>query len=123
MKGFFYKVVFALSQSISSPMKEIIEENHFSREMTDFVVGQFHRMAGYLQLALFIATIFFGFYGIFIGGKLFQHLPEKLKVRQVKSWKHSKISYFRDFIRFYESLIYLWLFSEIERKIRENLYD
>lgn len=123
MKVFFHKVVSALSQSIPFPIKETIEVNHFSRELVDFVIGQFHRMAVYLQLALFMATIFFGFYGIFIGGKLFQHLPEDLKVRQIKAWKYSRISYFRDFIRFYEILIFLWLFSEVEEELRENLHD
>ncbi|MCM3596576.1 hypothetical protein M4D55_12385 [Metabacillus idriensis] len=123
MKVFFHKVVSALSQSIPFPITETIEVNHFTQELTDFVIEQFHRMAVYLQAALFIATIFFGFYGLFVGGKLFQNLPEELKVNQIKRWKNSKISYFRDFIRFYESLIFLRLFSKLEEEMRGNHHD
>lgn len=118
MKDFFHQVVFALVQSISFPYMEIIKINNFDRKTGDFVVQQFYRMAGYLKFGLFIATILFGVYGILIGGRLFYKLPDHLKHRQVKAWKYSKISLFRDFIRFYESLIFLCLFSEIEQKCR-----
>ncbi|TDL76482.1 hypothetical protein [Peribacillus frigoritolerans] len=123
MKVFFHKVVSALSQSIPYPITGTIEVNHITEELTDFVIEQFHRMAVYLQAALFMATIFFAFYGLFVGGKLFQNLPEELKVNQIKRWKNSKISYFRDFIRFYESLIFLRLFSKLEEEMRGNHHD
>ncbi|WP_416826508.1 hypothetical protein [Ectobacillus polymachus] len=123
MNILFNKVVSALTQSIPFPVKQTIEAYPFHQELTDFVIEQFQRMAAYLQLSLFLATIFFGFYGIFIGGKLFPYLPEDMKIRQIKAWKYSKISLFRDFIRFYESLIFLRLFSEVKEERGEIFYE
>ena len=50
-------------------------------------------------------TLGFDAWGIIRAGRPFHQQPHASRLKQVEAWRSSPIGLFRDFIRFYESLV------------------
>ena len=82
-------------------------------DVESFVLTQVGQMSEILRLPILILTVFFDCFGFFYTGKLFHKSKAGSQIQQIRSWKHSKLRLFRDFIRFYEALILFSLFSRL----------
>ncbi|HZV35619.1 MAG TPA: GMC family oxidoreductase N-terminal domain-containing protein, partial [Verrucomicrobiae bacterium] len=80
-------------------------------DLTNFILEQHARMAGYLRGPLMAATLGFDLLGFFHGGKRFQKLPPALRACQMDAWRNSRIGFKRDLVRYFDSLAMLELHS------------
>ncbi|MDB6020458.1 MAG: putative oxidoreductase [Pedosphaera sp.] len=80
-------------------------------DLTQFVLAQHARMAGYLRTPLLTATLGFDLLGILGGSGRFHKLPPALRMLQIEAWKNSNIGFKRDLMRYFESLALLELYS------------
>jgi len=85
-----------------------------------FVLGGLLTMPRAMSLALRCATLLFLFSGVWYGGRLFSRNSPEARAAQWANWRnHPFLGSFRDFVRFYESLAMMALYSrpEAARKI------
>jgi hypothetical protein len=73
-------------------------------EAAEFILSQQRRMPDFLRLGILVATMLFAAWPIPRAGRVFSRLPEPSQWRQIRRWKSSHLSPFRDLMRFYESL-------------------
>ena len=92
-------------------------------DVVQFVFHQHKQMTSYLRLPMTIATLVFTMISLLTKGTFFHRLSPENRMQQIKSWKTSSLGFFRDFIRFYESLSILALFSrdQQEKSLHEIL--
>jgi hypothetical protein len=76
------------------------------------IVAQQGRIPDYLRLPVQVATLIFDWSGILSGGKRFQAKDTAGKMAQLERWKHSRVGFCRNFIRFYDSLFLLIALQE-----------
>jgi hypothetical protein len=68
-----------------------------------------------------MATIFFEFFGILMGARLFHSLPQSKRQKQLKVWRNAPISLFGNFVDFYEKMGVFAYFSDLfEREEKER---
>lgn len=79
-------------------------------DVTAFVLGQWRRMPRFLAWPIWIVTILFAVSGL-PQGALFHRLASHNRVRQLESWRISRLGPRRSFVRFYRSLALLALYS------------
>jgi choline dehydrogenase-like flavoprotein len=82
-------------------------------DLTRFIVQQQAQMPDYLRAAMRAATLGFDLVGLFRAGRLFHSQPPTRRWRQVRAWKHSRVGFKRDLMRYYESLGTLALYSRL----------
>src|SRR5690348_17188646 len=80
-------------------------------DLTCFLLEQLHRMPDYLRPPMGILTLGFDLFGIVRGGGLFHSRDVAKRAAQLAAWKKSQLSFQRDFVRYYESLASLSLYS------------
>ncbi len=102
-------LVYSLAQTRAEPGRPDLQPPY--NDLTQFVLGQHGRMAGYLRGPLRAATLGFDFFGILRSGHRFHHQPPSSRARQIEAWKNSPIGFKRDLIRYFESLALLALYS------------
>ena len=83
-------------------------------QVTRFVLEQHARMPDYLRTPLRIFTLLFDLMGLLHGWRLFRGQPHESRWRQIESWRRSFFSPARDLIRFYESLIVYYWYTEYD---------
>ncbi len=102
-------LVYSLAQTRAEPGRPDLQSPY--NDLTQFVLGQHGRLAGYLRAPLLAATLGFDLLGLLRNGHLFHRLPPSSRSRQIEAWKHSSVGFKRDLIRYYESLAMLALYS------------
>jgi hypothetical protein len=76
-----------------------------------FVLAQHAGMPDYLRLPFAVLTVAFGVAAVAIAGRPFHALPHERRWRVVGAWQRLPVSFARDLIRFYESLVVLGWFT------------
>lgn len=80
-------------------------------DVAEFVVSQSSAMPDFLHLPMRAATLLFDLWPIVKCGKPYHLLDPGRRRLQRLAWRSSRISAFRDLMRFYESLATLALYS------------
>jgi hypothetical protein len=88
-------------------------------DLDRFVQRQFGNMPRFLCLGMKMATLLFGLWGLGRGAA-FHRLPPARQRAQVESWRASRLGPFRDFIKFYESLCLIALYSRRDEPLEER---
>jgi hypothetical protein len=76
-----------------------------------FLLQQMKNMPDYLRLPFHLLTIFFGIHTIFFYGKPFFKLKTHQREKVILSWKHGRFSFMQVYIKFHESLVTLYVYS------------
>jgi len=71
-------------------------------------------MPDYLRAPMKMAALAFDWAGRLRHGKPFHRQPPDQRARQLRAWKNSKLSFQRDFVRYFESLATFGLYSRVE---------
>lgn len=87
-----------------------------------FVLDQQRRMPDFLRGAFVGLTLLFDGCGLVHGGRRFHRLPHAARWRQVEAWRGSRLSFCRDLVRFYESLVLLFWYSEPYERAHQGNY-
>ena len=82
-------------------------------EVARFVLSQHANMADFLRLPFLILTVLFDLLGFVYAGNFFHKSLPSVRLKQINSWKKSKFGFCRDFIKFFESLSAMPLYSRI----------
>lgn len=82
----------------------------FDKEAS-FILFQMKNMPDYLRLPFLFLTIFFGLHTIFLYGKPFFKLKPHQREKVILTWKHARFSFMQVYIKFHESLVTLYLYS------------
>lgn len=80
-------------------------------DLDAFILRELAHMPDYLRLPMKTATVGFDLAGWFVLGSAFHQVRPERREKLVTSWRNSSLSVHRDFIRFYESLTTLGLYS------------
>ncbi len=83
----------------------------FENEAT-FLLYQMKNMPDYLRLPFRMLTIFFGLHTIIFYGKPFFKLKPYQREKVILSWKNARLSFMRVYIKFHDSLVTLYVYSE-----------
>jgi len=84
-------------------------------DVTQFILRESARMSGLFGCPLAALTHGFNCVGVLRQGRRFQHQADASQRKQIEAWRNSALSFRRDFIRFYESLAMLALYSREQR--------
>lgn len=76
-----------------------------------YVLAQHAAMPDYLRLPFAVLTVVFGAAALVLAGRPFHALPHERRWRVVTTWKRLPVSFARDLIRFYESLVVFGWFT------------
>jgi hypothetical protein len=77
-----------------------------------FVVDQGGRMPDFLRYPFKCLVLIFGAWPLLLKGRLFHRLSLEQRAQQVRAWRNSRISFRRDFIKFYETFVIFAWYSE-----------
>ena len=77
-----------------------------------FLLAQHGRMADYLRWPLVALTLAFDWSSIPRHGRRFHRLAPAARARKIEAWRGSRLGACRDFIRFHESLVVFYWYSE-----------
>lgn len=78
---------------------------------TVFLLQQMNQMPDYLRLPFRMVTLFYGLHTILTHGKPFHALQPQQRDAVIRKWKHAKISFMSTFIRFFEGLVTVHVYS------------
>ena len=108
-----HDTVSALAYSLAQPhaAAEAADLQPPYNDLTQFVLRQHAQMPDYLKTPMRAATTAFDLLGCVRNGHLFHSRAPKIRQKQIEAWKGSSINFQRDFIRYYESLAMLALYS------------
>lgn len=87
------------------------EKGSDARPIVRFVLAQQKRMADLFRLPLVLVTIGFSCFSLLSHGRFFHRISLEERKRQISMWRGSRISLYRDLIRFYESFIILAIYT------------
>ena len=107
----FHDVASALAYSLAQPHETTPELAPPHNDLTRFILTQHAQMPDYLRAPMKLAALGFDAFGVANGGKRFHHQSPEKRAKQIAAWKNSNISFQRDFIRYFESLATLALYS------------
>ena len=85
------------------------------RAISDAIIEHQQLMPDYLQLPMKTLTWVFDTWGFVLTGERFQRMDAVNQAAHVDRWKNSRLSFCRDFVRFYESLFLLIALQETEQ--------
>lgn len=107
----FYDTASALGYSLAKPHEGSpgLEPPH--NDLTRFIVAQQGRLPDYLRAPMAAAALAFDLVGLLRGGKRFHHQPPFAREKQIARWKSSRFTFKRDFVRYFESLAILALYT------------
>ena len=81
---------------------------------TSFLLSQMKAMPDYLRLPFKLLTLFFGLHTILFYGKSFPALKPEQRAKVISNWKHSSLSFMQTFIRFFEGLVTVHVYSRVD---------
>ncbi len=102
-----------LCQDLAS-LNTIVDNGSLSPPHDDvvrFILAEISVMTDYLRLAIRTATFIFGIAPVLRWGTFFHRGRPVERVRLLLGCRSSRVSFFRDFVRFYENLVLLALLS------------
>ncbi|HWF20315.1 MAG TPA: GMC family oxidoreductase N-terminal domain-containing protein, partial [Verrucomicrobiae bacterium] len=113
LQSWFHDTVSALAYSAAQTRADASAPDLQTpyNDLTQFVLQQHARMAGYLRTPLMAATLGFDLFGFFHGGKRFHKLRPELRACQMEAWRNSSVGFQRDLMRYFDSLAMLELHS------------
>lgn len=108
----FHDAVSALAYSVAERHAgdPALQSPH--NDLTQFILRQHARMTDHLRAPLLLATLGFDLAGL-LRGKRFHSQTPGHRQRQIETWKHGKLGFQRDLIRFHESLATLALYDRL----------
>lgn len=106
-----HDVAAALAYSLARPHETMPELAPPHNDLTQFILTQHGQMPDYLRTPLRLAALGFDISGLLRGGKCFHRQTPGQRAKQIAAWKNSRLSFQRDFIRYFESLTTLALYS------------
>ena len=111
----FAPTVSALSYTIirarCDDASALADERH--NRVARYVLAQHASMPDYLRLPFAALTVAFDVAAVAIAGRPFHRLPHERRWRVIESWRRLPVSFARDLIRFYESLVvFAWFTLE-----------
>lgn len=111
----FHDTVSALVYSLAQPHQRAPELQPPHNDLTRFLLAQHARLPDYLRTPMRLATLGFDALGLLRGGKPFHRQAPEARARQIESWRDSNAGFQRDFIRYFESLTILALYSHLNK--------
>ena len=115
--NWFHDIASALAYSIAQPHETTPELTPPHNDLTQFILTQHAQMPDYLRAPMKLAALGFDSFGVASGEKRFRSQSPEKRAKQIAAWKNSNISFQRDFIRYFESLATLALYSrDTERR-------
>jgi len=114
--NWFHNIASALAYSMAHPHETTAGLTPPHNDLTQFILAQHAQMPDYLRTPMKLAALGFDAFGVASGGKQFHCQPPEMRANQIGSWKNSNIGFQRDFIRYFESLATLALYSRQERR-------
>jgi len=114
--NWFHDVASALAYSLALPHETPPELASPHNDLTQFILTQHAQMPDYLRTTMKLAALGFDAFGVARGGKRFHCQSPERRAGHIAAWKNSSISFQRDFIRYFESLATLALYSSKERR-------
>ena len=109
--NWFHDVASALAYSLAQPHETTPELAPPHNDLTQFILTQHAQMPDYLRTPMKLAALGFDAYGVARGGKRFHCQSPERRAGQIAAWKNSSISFQREFIRYFQSLATLALYS------------
>lgn len=100
-----YSIIRARCGDASAPA----DDRH--NRVTRYVLAQHAAMPDYLRLPFAALTVTFGVAAVAFTGRPFHALSHERRWRFVDSWRRMPVSFARDLIRFYESLVVFGWFT------------
>ena len=124
LSNWFHDTVSALAYSLAQPHAESLPllggaGGGFAppyNDLTQFILGQHANMPDYLRAPMLAATLGFDLSGFVKRGKRFHCQPADQRQRLIAAWKHGRVGFQHDLIRYFESLATLALYSRAERQ-------
>ncbi len=114
--NWFHDIASALAYSLAHPHETTPELVPPHNDLTQFILTQHAQMPDYLRAPMKLAALGFDSFGVATDGKRFHHQSPEKRAKQIAAWKNSSINFQRDFIRYFESLATLGLYSRTERR-------
>ncbi len=111
--NWFHEVASALAYSLAQPHETAPDLAPPHNDLTQFILTQQAQMPDYLRAPMKLAAAGFDLSGLARGGKRFHQQSPGRRARQIAAWKNSRVGFQRDFIRYFESLTTLALYSRI----------
>jgi len=102
----FNKIISAFVYSLVQ--RKTINKNDAVR----FVIRQYNRTPDLYRVPIFIITIIFNFYVLAVRGSFFYRLTPEQRFDIIKKCKRSRIGIIRDFIKYYDSIVMLYTYSQ-----------
>ena len=119
----FHDTVSALVYSLARPHENSPQFAPPHNDLTQFVLTQHALMPDYLRAPIKLATLDFDGTGL-ARGKPFHRHSADARERQISTWRNSSLGFKRDFIRYFESLATLALYSRgLERRSPTRLFS
>ena len=106
----FHDTVSALAYSLARPHESSPQFVPPHNDLVRFILAQHAQMPDYLRAPMQLATLDFDGTGLARGKPFHRQSPES-RERQITAWRNSRLRFKRDFIRYYESLATLALYS------------
>lgn len=78
---------------------------------TAFLLQQMQQMPDYLRFPFRMVTLAYGLHTIAFHGKPFHLLKPEQRDVVIRKWKHSSLSFMSTFIRFFEGLVTVHVYS------------
>lgn len=122
MRRSFEATVSALGYSIIESRCAPAHDGAFPHnDAVRFVLAQWARMPDWQRLPFACLTLAFDLCGLLRSGARFHRQTPAARAQQMERWRHSRISLCRDFIRFYDSLVILWWYSQNHVRSDESM--
>jgi choline dehydrogenase-like flavoprotein len=111
--NWFHDVASAMAYALANLHETTPELAPPHNDLTHFILTQQAQMPDYLRAPMKLAALGFDVFGLASCGKRFHRQSPDKRARQIAAWKNSRIGFQRDFIRYFESLTTLALYSRL----------
>lgn len=118
----FHDVASALTYSLAQPHEVAPGLAPPHNDLTQFILTQHAQLPDYLRMPIKLAALLFDKSDWPIRQPFHARDPE-LRARQIASWKRSNLGFPRDFIRYFESLATLALYSRASERRSPTMCD
>lgn len=111
LQWWFHDVVSALAWSLARAHEVAPALQRPHNDLTRFLLGQQERLPDFLRAPIRALTLGFDVWGGLRTGNLFHHQPPERRERLLAAWRNGRFAFQRDFVRYWESLALLALYS------------
>lgn len=107
-----YSLVLHIRQKASCSSETSLDDEMLLKRTSAIMYKKILGMPKFLGIPMLILTLKFDLYGILICGRRFQKQSVQQREKQIRHWKNSIFGPCRDFIDFYQKLIFFIYYSE-----------